>query len=154
MKLFIALSDGTRSGRVYQLNLGAMFELIGQRVIYRFLWHYLRDLVVRLRPVCTRALVGADWFAKGIVCSYGAVSPLSVSSRTITPNIIFGFMVFLSLIWLFLHVSLYIWNFPIVFMKRASFVMCSTSIISSMWPMECLFSSRFTANFDLLLTYL
>jgi hypothetical protein len=61
---------------------------------YTFLWNYLRDIVVRLCPMCNRALVGTDRFVEGMVCGYGATCHLSVSSRNITSNIIFCFMVF------------------------------------------------------------
>ena len=55
-------------------------------------------------------------------------------------------IVFLSLIWFSNSVSLYMWNFSSVFIIFPFFTICSTSIISSIGPIECLFSSKCCAN--------
>ena len=73
---------------------------------------------------------------------YRSVGCLLVCSWISVSNMAFGLDVFVSFIWIFSCVILYMWNFSRVSISFPISVVWRTSMILSIGPKEWLFSSR------------
>ena len=95
-----------------------------------------------------------DWSVQWLRGGYRLVSCLLASSRIVVSSMAFGLDVFLSFIWTFCRVTLYIWNRSRVSINFSLVVVWRTSIMLYIGPMEWLFFNKWWADRDLWLACL
>ena len=115
------------------------------------IWNVTYVGVARCVLLCVRALPDTDWLVPVTVTRLWLC--VCVCSVGLSANYCIEYFVrfygVLSLIWLHFLVSLWRWYFSIASIDRPLLVTCNISMLSSMRHMECLFSIRCAANFDL-----